>query len=71
MEYLPQIREIADIDAEVLFSILSENMKPEYWTKIAEETKRALDEGSKGVVIAHGTDTMTYTASAWHSRSHK
>jgi len=64
LEYLPQIREIADIDAEVLFSVLSENMKPEYWTKIAEETKRALDEGSKGVVIAHGTDTMTYTASA-------
>jgi len=64
IEYLPQIRDVADIDAEVLFSILSENMKPEYWVRIAEETKKALDEGSKGVVIAHGTDTMSYTASA-------
>jgi glutamyl-tRNA(Gln) amidotransferase subunit D (EC 6.3.5.7) len=39
-------------------------MKPEYWIKIANEVKNALDKGAKGVVVAHGTDTMAYTASA-------
>lgn len=52
------------MDAEVLFSILSENMKPEFWVKIAESVKKAFDEGNTGIVIAHGTDTMAYTASA-------
>ncbi|AAY80684.1 Glu-tRNA(Gln) amidotransferase subunit GatD [Sulfolobus acidocaldarius] len=64
IEFMPEIKEIARIDAEILFSILSENMKPEYWIKIAEEAKKALDKGNKGVVIAHGTDTMAYTSAA-------
>lgn len=64
INFMPEINEIAKIDVEVLFSILSENMKPEYWIKIAESAKKALDEGNLGVVIAHGTDTMAYTASA-------
>lgn len=45
-------------------NILSENMKPEYWRKIAEEIKKEIEEGADGIVIAHGTDTMSYTASA-------
>ncbi|MGP6207114.1 Glu-tRNA(Gln) amidotransferase subunit GatD [Cuniculiplasma sp. SKW3] len=44
-------------------NILSENMEPDQWLqladKIVEESKR-----SEGIVISHGTDTMTYTASA-------
>jgi glutamyl-tRNA(Gln) amidotransferase subunit D len=64
LKFMPEINEIAKIDARVLFSILSENMKPEYWIKIANEVKNALDKGAKGVVVAHGTDTMAYTASA-------
>jgi len=64
LKFMPEINEIAKIDAKVLFSILSENMKPEYWIKIANEVKNALDKGAKGVVVAHGTDTMAYTAPA-------
>lgn len=64
LKFMPEINEIAKIDAKVLFSILSENMKPEYWIKIANEVKNALNKGAKGVVVAHGTDTMAYTASA-------
>ncbi|MEM0200205.1 MAG: Glu-tRNA(Gln) amidotransferase subunit GatD [Saccharolobus sp.] len=64
IQFLPEINEIASIDAEILFSILSENMKPEYWIKIAESVKKAFEEGNQGVIIAHGTDTMSYTAAA-------
>ncbi|QKQ99363.1 Glu-tRNA(Gln) amidotransferase subunit GatD [Metallosphaera tengchongensis] len=64
LRFAPEIQEIASVSAEILFSILSENMKPEFWIKIAESVKRAFDEGHEGVVVAHGTDTMTYTAAA-------
>ncbi|ABP95875.1 MULTISPECIES: Glu-tRNA(Gln) amidotransferase subunit GatD [Metallosphaera] len=64
IRFVPEIQEITSISAEILFSILSENMKPEFWVKIAEAVKRAFDEGSEGVVVAHGTDTMSYTAAA-------
>jgi len=64
VEFVPELKEIAEVSAEVLFSILSENMTPELWVSIAKTVKRAADEGSVGVVVAHGTDTMSYTAAA-------
>jgi len=60
---VPELGDIANIRAEVLFSVFSENLRPDHWTKIAQETAKHLTE-SEGVVIAHGTDTMGYTAAA-------
>jgi glutamyl-tRNA(Gln) amidotransferase subunit D len=60
---VPELGNIANIRAEVLFSVFSENLRPDHWTKIAKETAKHLTE-SEGVVIAHGTDTMGYTAAA-------
>jgi glutamyl-tRNA(Gln) amidotransferase subunit D len=60
---VPELGDIANIRAEVLFSVFSENLLPDHWTKIAQETAKHLAE-SEGVVIAHGTDTMGYTAAA-------
>jgi glutamyl-tRNA(Gln) amidotransferase subunit D len=59
-----EVLEIARIDAEVLLSIYSENMTPKEWELIAERVDRKIREGYEGVVIAHGTDTMHYTAAA-------
>ncbi len=61
---VPELLDIANIKGRAIMNILSENMKPEYWKKIAEEIKKEIEEGADGVVIAHGTDTMGYTASA-------
>jgi len=61
---VPEIFEIANVTPKLIMNILSEDMKPAYWVKIAEEVARALNSGEDGVVIAHGTDTMAYTASA-------
>jgi glutamyl-tRNA(Gln) amidotransferase subunit D len=61
---VPEIFDIANITPKLLFNIMSEDMKPEYWKKIARETAKALNSGEDGVVIAHGTDTMGYTAAA-------
>jgi len=43
---------------------LSENFIPRDWIDIARSVLRARHKGANGVVIAHGTDTMVWTASA-------
>lgn len=54
----------SDIAVKDVFDILSEDMGPSEWTRLAEEVHSAFKEGAAGVVVSHGTDTMAYTASA-------
>ncbi|PMB74991.1 Glu-tRNA(Gln) amidotransferase GatDE subunit D [Candidatus Bathyarchaeota archaeon] len=61
---VPELADIAQINAEILFSILSENIIAKHWKEIAETTAKKIAEGADGVIIAHGTDTMGYTAAA-------
>lgn len=61
---MPELREIANIEARVLFSIFSENMNVEHWQKLAEAVSEAINDGADGIIIPHGTDTMGYTAAA-------
>ena len=60
---VPELAEIANITPKILFSEYSENLQPEHWIKIAEELNNVKDSDYKGIIIAHGTDTMQYTAS--------
>lgn len=53
-----------NLRTKMLFSLLSEDMQPEHWKKIAHEAASELNSGARGVVITHGTDTMAYTAAA-------
>jgi glutamyl-tRNA(Gln) amidotransferase subunit D len=43
---------------------LSEDITPTDWTLLAERVVEAFRDGTRGVVIAHGTDTLGLTASA-------
>lgn len=61
---VPELSKIANIDTEVLFSEYSENLLPEHWTKIAEKLNAYTRSEYKGIIVAHGTDTMHYTAAA-------
>ncbi len=61
---VPELADIARLRTRVLFNILSENMTPKHWQKIAEEVAKELNGSAQGVVVAHGTDTMSYTAAA-------
>ena len=60
----PELLDYANYNVKALYNILSEDMKHEYWVKAAEEIANDISEGADGVVIAHGTDTMHYTAAA-------
>ena len=60
---VPELDNIANVEAEVLFSEYSENLTPEHWKKIAEKLDFYSKSDYKGIIVAHGTDTMQYTAS--------
>ncbi len=60
---VPEIEEECNVRASVLFNILSEDMRPSYWIKMARKVKEEL-KYAEGVVIPHGTDTMGYSAAA-------
>ena len=62
-EAVPEIAEIANVDAEVLFSEYSENLQPEHWKEIAKKLDSVAKSDYAGIIIAHGTDTMHYTSS--------
>ncbi|MHA1803677.1 MAG: Glu-tRNA(Gln) amidotransferase subunit GatD [Promethearchaeota archaeon] len=61
---VPELAEICNLDTEIVFEILSENMKPEYWQTLAKKIEKAANSGIDGIIIGHGTDTMSYTAAA-------
>ncbi len=64
-EAIPELSEIATISTRTLFNIFSEDMRPEYWSAIAKAVaEEVIKSDASGVVVAHGTDTMGYTAAA-------
>ena len=56
--------QVANVSAEPLFSLASEDMKPEHWEKMATKVKEMHDKNNHGIIIGHGTDTMSYSAAA-------
>ncbi len=60
---IPEIFEICNVEADMLFQKFSENITPSDWQRMARRAKKHLDEG-KPVIIAHGTDTMAYSSAA-------
>ena len=64
VQAVPEVLNYARIEAYELFQLFSENMTPAHWERIVDEVARAIRSGYDGVVVAHGTDTMGYTAAA-------
>ncbi len=59
----PEIKKLVRLDFKMVVNIDSSNMTPVHWTQIAEKI-HALYDQYDGFVVAQGTDTMAYTASA-------
>jgi L-asparaginase len=59
-----EVKAIADLDLVPLMNKDSTNMVPTDWTLMAKAVHERLDEGYTGFVVAHGTDTMHFSASA-------
>jgi len=61
---VPELSDVARVTTEIVFSIYSENLTQKDWSQLAKTVAEHIKQGAEGVVIAHGTDTMAYTAAA-------
>ena len=60
----PSVRHLnVDIDVHKMQPIDSSNVTPQLWTELARTVQQNYDKYD-GFVVLHGTDTMSYTASA-------
>lgn len=64
LSIVPELSDIAIVDADILYSVFSENIAPAHWIGMAHRVAEKIREGAKGVIITHGTDTMGYSAAA-------
>ena len=63
IENVPEVTALCDVTCKQLFSIDSTNITPDHWLTIANAIHESFSKYD-GFVIAHGTDTMAYTAAA-------
>lgn len=61
LSYIPALKSICEVDTLQLLNLDSTNMEPKHWILIVE-CIRDHYEAYDGFVVAHGTDTMAYTA---------
>lgn len=60
---VPELADLCAVDAVQVFNLDSTNVGPAQWQSIVHCIKENYD-AYDGFVIAHGTDTMAYTAAA-------
>ena len=59
---VPELSTISNIHTVELMSEYSENINPQHWLAMAKHIHQNY-ASYKGIILAHGTDTMQYTAS--------
>lgn len=64
LDAIPELSDIANYRGEVLSMIFSEDMDASIWADLARAVYKEIQAGSDGIIITHGTDTITYTAAA-------
>ncbi|MDD4353979.1 MAG: Glu-tRNA(Gln) amidotransferase subunit GatD [Candidatus Nanoarchaeia archaeon] len=60
----PGLSKYGPINSLFMGNMFSDDMRFAHYKKMAEFVKSEVEAGSKGVIITHGTDTMTYTSAA-------
>lgn len=63
LSYIPSVHEICQVTVEQVFDLDSTNMTPQHWLLLVERIRQQYEQFD-GFVIAHGTDTLAYTAAA-------
>ncbi len=59
---VPKLKDLAELSAEQIANIGSQNMNHEVWLKLSSRINAAFKSDLDGIVITHGTDTMEETA---------
>lgn len=61
---VPELADICNLSTEKLFAVFSENMGPAQYIILAKAIGEEIKKGTHGIIIGHGTDTMSHTAAA-------
>lgn len=62
---VPELKNYASVDTEVILNEYSENIEPFHWTLITNKIAEKINQNQySGIIVSHGTDTMSYTAAA-------
>ncbi|MCI4363986.1 MAG: Glu-tRNA(Gln) amidotransferase subunit GatD [Thermoplasmata archaeon] len=64
LAFYPSLEEGGPVRIRTVLDRLSEEIGPGDWVALAEAVAAEFRDGARGVVVAHGTDTLAYTASA-------
>jgi glutamyl-tRNA(Gln) amidotransferase subunit D len=59
---VPELADVANLTTKKLFGVFSENMAKEQYVVLAQSIKDEIEAGADGIVVGHGTDTMSHTA---------
>ena len=63
VSFVPEVRNLCEIEVLQLCNIDSTNMNPKIWRELVQAIKENFDRYD-GFVVLHGTDTMAYTSAA-------
>ena len=61
---VPELADVCNLSTEKLFAVFSENMGPEQYKALAIAIGKEINNGIDGIIIGHGTDTLSHTAAA-------
>lgn len=61
LDFIPDLKDICKVDTLQLLNLDSSNMEPKHWSMMVDCIREKY-EAYDGFVVAHGTDTMAYTA---------
>lgn len=64
LDAIPELTDMANFKGRVLSMIFSEDMDASTWANLARAIGEEIEAGADGIIITHGTDTMSYTAAA-------
>ena len=64
LDALPELADIAQLDAVKIGNMFSDDIRPQHWNIMAKACSEAFAAGCRGVVIAHGTDTLHVSSAA-------
>ncbi|MCI4373653.1 MAG: Glu-tRNA(Gln) amidotransferase subunit GatD [Thermoplasmata archaeon] len=64
LAFYPELQRTGAVHILPVFDRLSEEFRPEDWAELGTHVVETFRSGACGVVIAHGTDTLSFTAAA-------
>jgi len=60
----PELSDIANIKSRLISNMWSEDMNFAHYNALAEEIRAEIKDGTDGIIVTHGTDTLHYTSAA-------